>query len=201
MTPSWIWVSLFAAAALFSLFELFRQRTGTSAYLNDSEAHAAHMAMNGAMAMMLVPEAPPGWMWASLIPIGILGLVLAARLPLHLRRGASAKAGASLYHLIGAGAMFYAMRGVFAAGAGMRHCGGMAAHAGADWLATGLAMLFLADAIATAVMVMHFPSRLLAMGGAPADAAAVADLRISAVPHVIMDAGMAAMLLAGHPMM
>lgn len=199
MISPWTWVALFAGAALFSLFALFRHRTGTSAYLNDREAHVAHIAMNGAMALMLAPGASLPWMRASLIPIGILGLALMARLLFHLRRDPG-KAGGSLYHLIGVGAMLYAMRGVFMPAAG-RHCGGMDSHGGTDWLATGLALLFLLDAVVTAVMVMGFPRRLLALGGAPADAGAIDDLRLSAIPHLVMDAGMAAMLLAPHPMM
>lgn len=209
---------LFALAALFSLFELWRERGSdaptAAAYLAGREAHGAHVVMNGAMAAMFAPFYDSGIERVAVAALVLLALVLSVRALLSVRAGVTARAGGSLYHLFGAAAMLFA---IWLMPAAMEHgmAGGMAhmAHdmgqrtgsgGGAHWLAIALGVIFIIDAVATALLAGFAPRLLVRM----ADEAGVASppapgenrhvhalLRRSAVPHVVMDVGMALMLL------
>lgn len=194
---------LFAAAAAFSLFEFFRHRGGgeIASYLADREAQATHVVMNGGMAAMFAPGYGP----ASAIGLqglfGVAVVILLARLVLLWNRRPAGRAAGTAYHLLGLAAMLWAVRAMDAAMpamTGMTHMMGKP-----SWLALALLVLFALDGLATALLAGFAPRTIMRMAeiaaerpdsGAPATAAQVRGVRLSAVPHCLMDAGMAAML-------
>lgn len=205
MIASWPLALLFAGAALWSAIELLRAAQAPRTYLSDREAHGVHVVMNGAMAVMFVPGLHGHADGILIALLALTALFLGVRLGLALRSGRAERVGSAGYHLIGVAAMLYAM-GAMAHGAamdghGMAHAMPVAPDAAGPGLAAwALGVLFIADALATGVMVWGFPRRLLSHAGEAVDsvrdgAAAVRALRLSAVPHVMMDLGMAAMLL------
>ncbi|MDR7102359.1 DUF5134 domain-containing protein [Croceicoccus sp. BE223] len=201
MTGSLPFTIVFAAAAAFSLYELARPAARVRSYLADREAHAAHVLMNASMAAM----AAPFWGLAAervtfWVLVGGTG-VLAARFAAALARGRAAEAGGSAYHALAMAAMIYALLLMPAAGAmDPSMAGDMAGHAmhhaapQRTPVAAILAAIFAIDAAATVVFAFAMPGRLIDPD-APDYAAQRTELRRSAIPHVIMDAGMIAMLV------
>lgn len=193
MTPSIPLMAIFCAAALLSGYELLRRGERPASYLADREAHGAHVVMNAAMAAMVAPgyDAPieRAVFWALVLG----GVALIVRLMLAARAGKPESAVASGYHALAMFAMVYA---VVLMPAGMTH---HAMHMPRPWIAMVFGALFLVDGIVTGVAAAFYPRRLLGLANngpdAPADATMIADLRRSAIPHVVMDAGMAWMLL------
>lgn len=183
----------FAAAAVLSAYELFRRGERPASYLADRQAHGAHVVMNAAMAAMVAPgyDATAERIVFWVLVLG--GAVLIAQLAMAVRAGKPESAVASGYHALAMFAMVYA---VVLMPAGMMHHG---MDMPRPWIATVFAALFLIDGIVTGVAAAFFPGRLLGLGEERpekrATAPMIADLRRSAIPHVVMDAGMAWMLL------
>ncbi|MCD2187358.1 DUF5134 domain-containing protein [Actinomycetospora soli] len=192
-------VALLAAAAV-SAVQLVRGRS-VDRYVTGRGAETGHLVMNLVMALMLTP-----W-WTGAVRAAAVGVlvVLGLAFAVLLVRGPGAARPAHLFHLVAAGAMLYAEL----AGS---HAGDMAgmdmADAGPGAAAWVLAVLFALDAIATTAVVLLAPQLALAPepvpvptgppapAPAPAPRADVRTLRVGTVPHVVMDVGMVAMLLA-----
>ena len=189
-------------------------------YLSSHDAGTAHLVMNLGMAVMVTPWWSAGLRIALLVVFGALAAVIAAL----LARGAwvpTARAGAErpaqLYHLLAAATMVYATALMPVAAADMAGMGGTATAetsvAGPPVLAWVLAVLFALDGLATAVLGLGLPGRVVATsapvptggrgdgggGGVAAPprptTAARRTVRLASVPHLIMDVGMVWMLL------
>lgn len=196
--------TLYAAAAGFSLFEWHRARKHARTYLDNAEAHAAHLVMNGAMAVMAAPVygtvAERILFW--ILAIGTI--VLLMRMALSIWRRDSRATGSAAYHALAMGAMVYAIvlmpAGLMVLQNGIVVCGdGEGGIMPKPWQVTALGCVFALDALATTVGVLFFPLRVLAADSVGAisvsRSARTRTLRLGAIPHVIMDVGMAAMLL------
>ena len=197
MTSSLPLACLFGAAALFSIVELLRSiRAEVASYIADREAHATHVLMNGGMAAMLAPfyDADIGRAIVVVYSAAIVVLIIDA----IVRRGPSpGLAGGRIYHVIGLAAMVWAIRQMPGPMLGMAMSAGAA-----SWPALALTALFLLDGAATAGLVVFAPRTMLRMADALAlsrsprlsDVRAIREVRVAAVPHCLMDAGMVLML-------
>ncbi|MCT2399320.1 DUF5134 domain-containing protein [Novosphingobium mangrovi (ex Huang et al. 2023)] len=196
--------ALYAAAAGLSLFEWRRAGQHGRSYLDNAEAHAAHVVMNGAMAVMVAPFYGTV---AERILFWVLALgtiMLLGRMAFSTWRRDNRAAGSAAYHALTMAAMVYAIilmpAGLMALRDGLVICGdGAGGVISKPWPVTALGGVFTLDALATAGGVLFFPARVLAAdSGVPAGSIGVSrivSLRLAAIPHVIMDMGMAAMLL------
>ena len=192
MTASLPLVFLFAAAAALSLYELFRTDDLLSSYLASREAHAAHVVMNGAMAAMFAPGYGSTLQNVVFWLLIAAGTILLARFVLAVRCGDKARAGTAAYHALAMFAMVYAMSLMPEMDMHHGHHGHMTSYR--TWPGLLLGILFIVDMLATLVVALFFPARSLA-DATNVSKKQVAVLRRSAIPHVIMDAGMALMLL------
>ncbi|MCB2050839.1 MAG: DUF5134 domain-containing protein [Novosphingobium sp.] len=197
MTTSIPLMGVFVAAALLSVWEFLRRGERPESYLADREAHGAHVVMNGAMAAMVAPGYD-GTVERAVFWVLLLGaMTLILRLALAVQAGTREKAIASGYHAVAMFAMVYAV--VLMPAAAMHHAGGMHHAMPTPWIASVFGILFLLDGVATVVAAVFFPARMLGAAGVEmgsgARKALIGDLRRSAIPHVVMDAGMAWMLL------
>ncbi|WP_066557532.1 DUF5134 domain-containing protein [Croceicoccus bisphenolivorans] len=195
MTGSLPFLLLFAVAAAFSLYELVGPGANGRSWLSNAEAHAAHVVMNGVMAAMFAP------LWGTLAErvafwiLAVAAVVLVCRFAFAVRGGKGGEAGGSAYHALATVAMIYAIVLMPAGNAPSHHAGMHHADVAATPLAaTVIGLVFTVDAIATLVLAFAMPARLLESSAADY-AAQKAELRRSALPHVVMDAGMAIMLL------
>lgn len=151
----------------------------------DHDADAAHLLMCAVMSIMVLfptrvhAHALHGVLLAMTL---VFGLLAAARI-VRNRSSRPGQAGALGYHLVAAGVMLATMSGHSAGG----HGGGP----GAVQM-TILALLFLADAVAVAVTA-RCGGRLWWAGHTVVPGH---DSPLGALPHVIMDLGMAYMLAA-----
>lgn len=190
MTASAPLVILFAAAAAFSLYELIGTRPRVRSYLADSEALAAHVVMNGAMAAMFSSA------WGSTaerITFWILLIGAAVLVYRSVRAGLSGhgdRAGSAAYHAVGMAAMIYAIVLMPAGHTPMHHGMEMAR----PLAATVLAVVFALDALATLALAAMLPVRVFGTA-IPAGAVSRRAIRRAALPHLAMDAGMVIMLL------
>ncbi len=163
-------------------------------YLVDREAEAGHVVMLGAMLLMVgVPELDLNDWWRGLFLV--LAVFYAVRLVQHVRDALSGRTGSELraggagYHLVASLAMAYSV----ASGGHDAHLHGVAPRPGGwalpwSWLAGLMALLFLADAIFTAIVLVtqRLPGsrdQVIPPGG-----------RVAVVPHLIMDIAMVMML-------
>lgn len=194
---------LFALAALFSLYQLFHRSDNIESYLADREAHAAHAVMNGAMSAMFSSYYGTLAEHMALILLALAALVLALRFLVAMRSGQTSDAGGSAYHFLAVAAMLYAIwiTPVAHHDMAMTHAMGSMAHEqSTNWLSRTFALLFLCDGILSAILVWFFPAKVMSLAeyigkdASSAKASRVAALRRSAIPHVIMDLGMALML-------
>lgn len=191
---------VFFLAVAVSLAELagLIQVAGAVGSFAGREAALVHGTMNLAMGAMALPLYSHRWHQAALLLFAALLLAEVVRLVLLLRRPASEQRrwqlGGAGYHLFSLAAMLYALGQMPMMAAG--HSGH---HAGPGILAWVLAGVFVVDAVATVVIVGFKPASILqSVAGQTAAAARsseVTALRLSAFPHVVMDLGMAAMLV------
>ncbi|WP_433798443.1 DUF5134 domain-containing protein [Actinomycetospora sp. CA-084318] len=190
-------VALLVAAAVSS-HQLLRGRS-VDRYVTGRSAETGHLVMNLVMALMLT-----AW-WTGIVRVGALAVLgaLALSFAVLLVRGPAAARPAHLFHLVAAAAMLYAEFAGHPAGTDMVGMD-MSGHAGPGAVAWLLAVLFALDAVATSLIVLLAPHLALAPTPVPVPAgprtapprADVRTLRIGTVPHVVMDVGMVAMLLA-----
>lgn len=156
----------------------------------DHESDAAHLLMCAVMlAMVLFPArvSPHALHGVLLAMTVVFGLLFADRILRWYREGRVRSVGWTAvfgYHFVGAAVMLYAMSGHSAAG----HAGGPPAG-----VMLGLATLFLVDAVVVAAPIQEGGVRwhLSAHRG---DGSAV-GWRVARLPHVVMDLGMAYMLV------
>ena len=133
--------------------------------------------------------------------LALTALVLLIRLVAAFIRMNRHKASGATYHLLATLAMIYAMTLMPLAGSSKSHemAGHTATAVDLPWPALVLGLVFVLDAVLTVALVTLRPTSLL-QGAANAEVSevspqAIAHLRKSAIPHVIMDLGMAMMLL------
>lgn len=202
--------ALFLLATAISLAELaglLRIEAQASA-LAGKEAALAHVVMNGTMAVMATPVYDHALHYLAIKGFAVALAVAVLRLLflIALGRGVDRKARliGSGYHALGLAAMLYALALMPMVGP---ICGeGPRPPA----LALALVGVFAIDAAATASVAVLRPTLMLGLpddGGMPrlagvqfaaltdaSDRAEIARLRLVAVPHVVMDLGMVAML-------
>ena len=185
---------VFMLAIAVSLVEMAMSRRTAFAegYFAGPEAQASHIVMNGAMAWMVL-DASAFATRAILVALAIAAAILAVRL--GLRAAMPARRGeppaATIYHLLALAAMAYATLH-------MPPMPGMAMAPRPGWLASAVAIVFAIDALLTFALAVVLPRQLLRMQRSTADVAndqrSVLLLRLSSVPHIVMDLGMVAMV-------
>jgi hypothetical protein len=188
---------VFGLAVLVSLAELVGliHVEGLFGNFAGREAAAVHGSMNTAMALMATPAYSHGWhrgMFALFL-VSMAGLGL--RFALVLRRPQATDRSATLagtgYHFLSTAAMLYALARMPMAGP---LCGDMPGPGAVAWV---MVALFACDAVATLWIVSLKPDLVFKTAGAvrarPGKGATQA-IRLTAVPHVIMDLGMVGML-------
>lgn len=205
---------LLSAAALFCAFKLASTKKNVPArfYADDRESNAVHLLMNGTMALMLTPLYDEKARIAVIFAYWLAIFVLAVRIAIVSRsKNASVpdrhyRIASGVYHLFSILAMIYATYLMPAMTAGEMKMTSMPAEPG--WPSFILGGIFLFDAVVLGMMVFVFPRMLLtamtnvgAAGGrgtgakSGSDAASIRELRAGSLPHIVMDVGMAAMLL------
>lgn len=199
MEPSNWQLVLYLFAALLALFLLMRPRIEGSSYGFSREAEAVHVVMNLGMAAMV------STLWSTQTALATQVLLIATAIILGLnllwRRGDVQRVASTLYHFGGVAAMIYAIH-IMPPVEDMANMAGHMHHHESSWISMALGSLFLLDGIATLVVVVAFPTIVVNMGLVGSEGSAVQKgslvstkgLRISAIPHVIMDFGMALML-------
>lgn len=189
-----------------SLWQLYpgthrRQRN----WLANPEAYAVHAVMNLAMALM-VTSFYPSLVVPVLVVLGLTIAVLALRLVATL--SSRKKDGtqrqeqpitASIYHILGCGVMLWAAAAMPPAMNAMQTLEVAPAHSAGRVI---LASLFAVDALLTIGYAVLMPRPLIGWASTSrlldpmADVdVTVSQLRLSALPHIVMDSGMALMLL------
>jgi hypothetical protein len=196
----------FVGAGSMSLWQLYpgtHRRQGN--WLANPEAYAVHAVMNLAMALM-VTSFYPSLFVPVLVALGLTIAVLALRLVATLSsrkkdgaRGQGQPITASIYHILSCSVMLWAAAAMPPAMNAMQTLEVAPAHSAGRVI---LASLFAVDALLTIGYVVLIPrplvgwastSRLL---GPMVDVdETVSQLRLSALPHIVMDSGMALMLL------
>ncbi|MBF6073596.1 DUF5134 domain-containing protein [Nocardia beijingensis] len=194
-------LSRVAAAATPSAGCVAETRPPSDTSAGHAESDAAHLVMCLVMLGMLVfpsgasPHAVRGVLTAMAVVFAGLLTVRAAE---HTAQGRPLPIDRLVplgYHIVAAAAMLYAMSGHTASG----HAGGPAAGP-----ALGLAVLFLLDALVVTFAActgrtraqLPGPVRLLVRSGGCVAALTGPAKPWAAVPHVVMDAGTAYMLVA-----
>lgn len=199
----WAAVLLLAGGLVCALVSLLTRRSpgegrspadASGFYLVDREAEAGHVVMLGAMLLMVgVPELDLSDWWRGLFLL--LAVFYAVRLVQHVRDAISGRAGADMraggagYHLVASLAMVYSV----ASGGHDAHLHGVDTRSEGwalpwSWPAGLMVLLFLADAIFTAIVLVtqRLPGsrdQVIPPGG-----------RVAVVPHLIMDIAMVMML-------
>jgi hypothetical protein len=176
-------------------------------HLSGGEALVAHLLMNLAMVVMLTPWWSAPVRTVVLVAVGALAVAFAGLLVAGLRVPAlRERRPAHGYHLVAAAAMVLAVALMTDHGGHDAMEMGMStgtAHAAPSpvvpVVAAVLAGVFALDLVATVLVVAVAPRAALVhagVGGGPDERSRVARLRVATVPHAVMDAGMAAMLVA-----
>ena len=192
---------VFLLAAIFSVVEFVRSRRAAEieSYIADREAQATHVLMNGGMAAMFAPTFSAAIERGIVITYGIAIAALAVRLALLVAQRKPAittRVAGTVYHALGLTAMIYAIRLMPADMRGMMMA--------STWPALVLGVIFALDGVATALLIGLFPKVMMRMERAidgsasvlnPRDARTLRAIRVAAIPHCIMDAGMVLMLL------
>ncbi len=213
-------VPAFLLASLLSAWRLCSPRRTELAglYLANREADATHCLMNAAMAVMLMSLYTATVARTITIILWIAAIALAIRIAISLGKTNRPNEtthqihlSGSVYHLMMLGIMIYAndQMPVTATHSHMTSMHGYRI----NWIDVSLGAFFIIDAVTNFVMVTFFPRSLLKIVSdrfnfsnettryQPVTAAnetrsIVKALRISVVPHLIMDIGMTLMLLA-----
>jgi hypothetical protein len=174
-------------------------------YTRDEFSDVLHILMNGSMAVMIT-HWTASLETAFLVLYGVAACVLLARIGADLRgRGGgndarrTARVAGICYHLVALDAMAFSIWHMppTAMAMPMTTLDRTVQH---GWATMLLGCLFSLDAIASAVSVVFFPAALLTFESAAPSLGADycrgrASLRWRLVPHLIMDLGMAVMLL------
>ncbi len=196
MDPSPVLAALYGAAMVASLVEWRWSRSfeGHESYFAGREAQATHVVMNGGMAAMtLRPVA--SMTEAVTIACLVAVAVLVVRLLLERRAADGGRSFATIYHLLSLAAMVYAIQIMPPMTSGIGHMSAIPV----GWAAWTLTVLFLLDGAITLALGLLMPRLLLRLEGATATATAddrvVSLIRLSSLPHLVMDAGMVVMLL------
>ncbi len=196
----------FLGAAWMSLWQLYpRTHRGRGNWLTSPEAHAVHAVMSLAMALMVTSFYPSLVMPVLVIlglTIAILALRLAATLSSREKHGARRQGQqitASIYHIASCGVMLWAAAAMPPAMNAMQTPEVAPAHSAGRVI---LASLFAVDALLTIGYAVLMPRPLIGwastsrlMGPMVDVDETVSQLRLSALPHIVMDSGMALMLL------
>ncbi len=198
-----ILVLLLVFGALLSAWRAFAPGSGRGFNII-RQTDAAHLLMNAGMAVMFT--AWHGRLWAAgislLYGMMALGFLLALGLEFlrtHVDR--KARLGTYFYHFIATMAMLYLIWLMQAAPQPMAAMSGMvmpATHTHPPLLAEMIGIAFALDGLLTVIVVVFSPTLAASATALAGEAASTTPgaLRIAAVPHVIMDLGMAAMVLA-----
>ena len=217
---------LFLIGALLSAWGLWLARGGFAQnyYIDSREADATHLLMNATMAIMLTSLYTSDTVRVITVLYWLGAGTLAVRTFLLFRQtvtrktaGEQAHIGGTIYHLFMLFTMLYALRLMPPeTGQSMTAMPGMATMSNVapmpstapSWTAIALGIIFLLDAVSSFVVVVFFPQSLQKAQAAlvkprnyiePQLASAYTSirlLRLSLVPHLLMDIGMAYMLLS-----
>ena len=204
---------LLSVAALLCAFKLVIAKNDPPSrfYTDDRESNAVHLLMNGTMALMLTPLYDIKIRVAVIFTYWLAVVVLAVRISIAYRaKNASASnrnysIASGGYHLFSIVAMIYAIyRMPVTTAADMKTMYMPVVPGYASMILGGI---FLCDAIIFVVMIFGFPQMLMTAmsdvgsagrlgkrAGNGLDSSTIAELRISGLPHIVMDVGMAAML-------
>ncbi len=171
------------------------------------EANIIHVAMNGGMALMFTELYDHNAALLLTCVYALLSLALMMRIGWLWNRAPRTRraevVGGSVYHLVGLVAMIYAIRLMPMPAGAMSMVGmTMPAH-DMPLVATALGAIFLLDGVVTFLLVAFAPHTIFRMGprrptifqAHEPTQQQVRYLRMLAIPHVIMDVGMAIMLI------
>lgn len=193
----------FALVALFSAVELVWQRHAPElvSYIADREAQATHLLMNGGMAVMFAPIYAGAWAAGLQVACALAIAMLVVRIIWSGGEQPLGRAAGTVFHIVGLSAMIWAVRAMPPMPGEMA---GMAMASHRYWFGLAFGALFLVDGLATAVLAALAPMAMVRMANLTAGrtdthplsgASPVRAVRLAAVPHVVMDAGMVLMLI------